>query len=237
MSSGRSSHTHARTGQVSADPPAWTSPVAWCTLVLVAVFGIGLDLWSKDWAFENVADFPVVLDRDDILADSDWRPPPHEGIEVLPFGLLDFDLVMNHGAVFGIGQDQRTVFIIFTITAVTLALVIFAVGTRARSHALHVGIALILAGGIGNLYDRILFGAVRDFLHMLPRWDLPFSMNWPNGSTGVFPWVFNVADMLLLLGMAIIVFMTGTRKEPMQSDESISQKEDRVLDSEHELGG
>ena len=67
------------------------------------------------------ADRPVVLDRDEILADSDWRPPPHEGIEVLPFGLLDFDLVMNHGAVFGIGQDQRTIFIIFTITAVTLA--------------------------------------------------------------------------------------------------------------------
>ena len=237
MTSGRPSHTQSTARQVLPDPPAWTSPVAWCTLLLVALLGIGLDLWSKDWAFENVAARPVVLERDVILADSDWRPPPHEGIEVLPFGLLDFDLVMNHGAVFGIGQDQRTIFIIFTITAVTLALVIFAVGTRARSHALHVGIALILAGGIGNLYDRILFGAVRDFLHMLPRWDLPFSLNWPNGSTEVFPWVFNVADMLLLLGMAIIVFKTGTRKEIEPKNHSTLQESDRGLDSKNQPGG
>lgn len=237
MSSARSSQTSARSSRVSADPPAWTSPIAWCTLVLVAVFGIGLDLWSKDWAFKNVAERPVVLDRDVILADSDWRPPPHQGMEVLPFGLLDFDLVMNHGAVFGIGQDQRKVFIVFTITAVTLAIVIFAFGTRARSHALHVGIALILAGGIGNLYDRILFGAVRDFLHMLPGWDLPFSLNWPNGSAGVFPWVFNVADMLLLLGMAIIVFMTGTQKQPTSRDGSGVEKGDRIVDAKDQLEG
>ncbi|MBB48696.1 MAG: hypothetical protein CMJ33_09200 [Phycisphaerae bacterium] len=237
MSSGRSSQTSARSGRTSTDPPAWTSPIAWCTLVLVAAFGIGLDLWSKDWAFRNVAERPVVLDRDVILADSDWRPPPHQGMEVLPFGLLDFDLVMNHGAVFGIGQDQRTIFIAFTITAVTLAIMIFAFGTRARSHALHVGIALILAGGIGNLYDRILFGAVRDFLHMLPGWDLPFSLNWPNGSAGMFPWVFNVADMLLLLGMAIIVFMTGSQKGPVSRDGSGVEERDRIVDSENHLGG
>ncbi len=237
MTSGHPSHTPTNSKGAPADPPAWTSPLAWCTLLLAAAFGITLDLWSKDWAFEHVAERPVILDREVILADSDWRPPPHEGIEVLPFGLLDFDLVMNHGAVFGIGQEQRTVFIIFTLTAVTLALVIFAVGTRARSHALHVGIALILAGGIGNLYDRILFGAVRDFLHMLPRWDLPFSMNWPNGSSEVFPWVFNVADMLLLLGMAIIVFKTGARKEPATDDDSPPQKGDGVIDSENQIGG
>ena len=237
MSSGSSSQTRIRSGAVSSDPRAWTSPIAWCTLVLVAVFGIGLDLWSKDWAFRNVAERPVVLDRDVILSDSDWRPPPHEGMEVLPFGLLDFDLVMNHGAVFGIGQDQRTIFIGFTITAVTLAIVIFAVGTRARSHALHVGIALILAGGIGNLYDRFVFGAVRDFLHMLPGWDLPFSLNWPNGSAGVCPWVFNVADMLLLAGMGIIVFMSGAQKDPDSRGDSGVEKCDRIVDSENQLGG
>ncbi len=237
MSSVRSSETSSRQKRIVTDPPAWTSPVAWCTLMFVAVFGIGLDLWSKDWAFRNVAERPVVLDREIILADSDWRPPPHEGIEVLPFGLLDFDLVMNHGAVFGIGQDQRTIFITFTVNAVTLALVIFAFGTRARSHALHVGIALILAGGIGNLYDRILFGAVRDFLHMLPGWNLPFSLNWPNGSPGMFPWVFNVADMLLLFGMGIIVFMTGTSKDPSPKTGSVPEQGERVIDAEDELRG
>ena len=69
----------------------------------------------------------------------------------------------------------------------------------------HVGIGLVLAGGIGNLYDRLAFGAVRDFLFMTPRWHLPFSLHWPGGSTELFPWIFNVADMMLLAGMAILL--------------------------------
>ena len=39
------------------------------------------------------------------------------------------------------------------------------------------------------------FGAVRDFLYMFPRRNLPFNLHWPGGSAEIFPWVFNVADM------------------------------------------
>jgi signal peptidase II len=70
----------------------------------------------------------------------------------------------------------------------------------------HIAIGLILAGGLGNLYDRMVFGAVRDFLHMLPGWELPNGWMWPGNTTSeVFPWVFNVADVLLLAGMALFV--------------------------------
>lgn len=198
---------------------AWKSPVAWLTLLLVTFLGLGLDLWSKHWAFENVTPVPVVLDRDEILADPDWRPPFHEGRVILPFGLLDFDLVMNHGAVFGIGQQRRSIFIVFTLLAVVVATSIFAFWTRSGSHWVHVGIGLILAGGLGNLYDRIAFGAVRDFLHMTPEWNLPFSWGWPNGSTELFPWVFNVADMLLLAGMGILIIRSSREGKPGQTGE------------------
>lgn len=186
---------------------------AWVTLLLVVVLGTGLDLWSKHWAFQNIADEPVELDREEILADPDWRPPWHESMDVLPFGLLDFDLVMNHGAVFGIGQRSRTIFIVFTIVAVCVAVAIFAFWTRARSRWVHVGIALIIAGGLGNLYDRFTYGAVRDFMHMLPEWDLPFGLHWPNGSPEIFPWVFNLADVLLLVGMSILILQSGRSGE------------------------
>jgi signal peptidase II len=189
--------------------PAWTSPAAWSTLVLICLLGVGLDLWSKHWAFQNIADQPVHLDREEILADPDWTPPYHEGVEVLPYGLLDLDLVMNHGAVFGIGQQSRQVFVVFTIIAVIVATLIFAFWTHVRSHWVHVGIALILAGGIGNLYDRLAYGAVRDFLHLAPGWHLPFEWRWPNGSAEIFPWVFNGADVLLLTGMAILILRSG----------------------------
>ncbi|MFM7806791.1 MAG: signal peptidase II [Planctomycetota bacterium] len=85
-------------------------------------------------------------------------------------------------------------------------------GGPRRARWAHVGIALVLAGGLGNLHDRLAFGAVRDFLHMTPRWHLPFGFRWPGGSDELFPWVFNVADVLLLAGMAVLL-LTANRPE------------------------
>ena len=186
------------------DRPAWTSPVAWATLLVVLVIGLWLDLGSKSWAFKSVANNPVELNYQEVVSGS-FHPPWHEGVKVLPGDLLDFHLVLNRGAVFGIGQGSRGIFVGFTIVAVTVAIGVFGWWTRASAHLAHVAIALILAGGIGNLYDRVFIGAVRDFLHMLPRWDLPWGMHWPGGSSEVFPWVFNVADVMLLVGMGLLL--------------------------------
>ena len=218
------------------DPPAWRSPVAWATLILVAVSGLALDLWSKSWAFENVGPYPIVLEREEVLANPDWRPPAHEGVVVLPFGLLDFDLVLNHGAVFGIAAAEDPAHHLHA-GRVLVATFIFSFWTRARSHWVHVGIGLILAGGIGNLYDRILFGAVRDFLHMTPEWNLPFSWHWPNGSTELFPWVFNVADVLLLVGMGILIIRSGRDVTPAKGTGSTTDHADRGGDVEKQVEG
>jgi signal peptidase II len=56
---------------------------------------------------------------------------------------------------------------------------------------------LVMGGAIGNMIDRVRFGAVADFLDFR-------ALN--------FPWVFNVADMLLLAGMAILL-LTANRPE------------------------
>ena len=189
--------------------PAWRAPRAWAVLLVVLVVGLVVDLGSKEWAFRTVAGEPVVLQKETILGDPTFQIPPHAGITVLPWGLLDFDLVLNHGAVFGIGQRKRVVFIAFTVLAAFVAMLVFARWTHERAVLTHAAIGLILAGGLGNLYDRLAYGAVRDFLHMLPDWDLPFGWTWPNGSAGVFPWVFNVADVMLLAGMTILILRAG----------------------------
>jgi hypothetical protein len=49
---------------------------------------------------------------------------------------------------------------------------------------------------------------------MTPRWELPFGLRWPGGSPELFPWVFNVADVLLLAGMAILLFTSQRPMEP-----------------------
>ena len=200
--------------------PAWRSPVAWCTLAGVFAGGLFLDLWSKYWAFGTIAGYPVELERERILADRGFYVPFHARVEALPWDLLDFRLVLNHGAVFGIGQQRRELFIVFTIIATVAAVLLFARATRVRMRASHVAIGLILAGGIGNLYDRIIYGAVRDFLHMLPGWSLPNGWRWPGTATGdVFPWVFNVADVMLLCGMGIFIvtsFMEDRRARRLE---------------------
>jgi signal peptidase II len=188
------------------DHPARAAWYAWALLIVVVSLGLGLDLGSKRWAFETVASQPVQVDRASSLADPGYAPiPPHEGIKALPGNLLDFRLVLNSGAVFGIGAHQRWFFIAFSLAAVGVAVFLFGWRTDAKQRLLHVGIAMILAGAIGNLWDRVLLGRVRDFLHMLPGWKLPFGLHWPGGSPEVWPWIFNIADVLLLAGMALVM--------------------------------
>lgn len=185
---------------------AWRSPLAWA--VLLSIFGVGLflDLGLKHWAFQHVAPNPVLLDRGEPI-------PDHDPVPVIPYG-LNLHLVKNDGAVFGIGASQRMFFVVFTMAALTAAVVVFGRWTNDRATAAHIAIGLILAGGFGNLVDRLSFGFVRDFLHMLPGWNLPFGWHWPGGNPEVFPWVFNVADMMLLLGMAtLMLYMNSVEKQ------------------------
>ncbi len=180
------------------------NPRAWLILLAILVLGLTADLVSKHLAFTNIADQPVVLDRDVIVGNPDWHPPNH-GPSVLIPKIMQFRLVLNRGAVFGIGPGQRWFFIVFTVLAVGIALSVFAFRTRSRQVVVHVALGCILAGALGNLYDRYTFGAVRDFLNMFPEVNLPFGWHWGNGSAEVFPWVYNVADVLLLCGIGLLM--------------------------------
>jgi signal peptidase II len=196
--------THPLTASDRGRQRAWRSPLAWLVLLVVVTGGLGLDLWLKHWSFENVASTPVVMDRDAIRNDPDWRIPPHLPVTIVP-RVLNLHLVLNDGAVFGIGANQRMFFVVFTVGALAAAILVFGRWTTRRSTMAHIALGLIIAGGLGNLYDRIAFGFVRDFLHMLPGWKLPFSWHWPGGSDEVFPWVFNTADVMLLVGMGLLM--------------------------------
>ena len=203
--------------------PARRSVLAWATLLLVLSVGLWLDLSSKAWSFATVAGEPVILEYDEVVT-GEFTIPWHEGQRVVSGDLLDFHLVLNRGAVFGIGQGRRAIFVGFTLIAVGVAVAVFRWWTEARSHLAHVAIGLILAGGLGNLYDRVVIGAVRDFLHMMPRWELPLGLSWPGGTTEVFPWVFNVADALLLLGMALLLIHVHVADRKQRQEQSSGEE-------------
>lgn len=206
--------------------PAGRSLVAWAIFTVLTLAGLVIDLWSKHLAFARVADTPVIVDRVEVLSASNINQllPFHEPVVVVP-RLLEFTLVLNPGAVFGIGAGKRWFFIVFTMLAVSLATWLFAKKTSARDRWAHIAFAMVVSGGLGNLYDRVLFACVRDFIHPLPGMKLPFGIRWPSGSDEVWPYVSNVADAFLLVGIGILIVYTWRspmEREPAQSPEETS---------------
>lgn len=107
---------------------------------------------------------------------------------------LSFHYTENAGAAFGILQQKRILFILIT----TLFLVAITFYIVKHYHELSlitkIGTATLLGGAIGNYIDRLRFGYVVDFISVkLTR-------------TYDFP-VFNIADMAIVIGTIIIVFV------------------------------
>lgn len=201
----------------------WYWPV-WLLFLAIVSIALAADLGLKYWSFQNVpGDFqvrvqtaeqggPEVLIR--VSDDQPWRVaheigltalpervPGHEPVVVLP-GLLNFQLTLNTGAVFGMGQGARPMFIAVSVIAVVVVLLLVYRSPR-RAWGYQIGLALILGGALGNLYDRVLYSAVRDMLHMLP-------------STGLWPWIFNPADVALMCGVGLVLVVSW-RSEMQQA--------------------
>lgn len=200
-------------------PLAGSSPVAWCVLLGVTVLSLVTDLWSKAWAFATVAGQPVVLEREQVIAASNslrWPGaliPYHDPVTVVPH-LLDLTLVLNRGAVFGMGAGKRWFFVVFTLFAVIFAIHAFRKWTHSGQWFIHAAIGLVLGGGLGNLYDRLMYACVRDFLHPLPGVQMPFGLRWPSGSSELWPYVSNIADLYLIVGILFLVLHVWRTPHP-----------------------
>lgn len=112
--------------------------------------------------------------------------------EVTPF----FDLVLMHntGAAFSFlakaGGWQRWFFTGVSIVVSAVILVMLRRGTAHRAASL--GLALVLGGALGNLYDRLTLGHVVDFIQVHAA-----GYYWP---------AFNVADSAITVGVAILIW-------------------------------
>ena len=109
-----------------------------------------------------------------------------------------FDLChfRNTGAAFSIGTGNNTFFILLSVAALIALLVAYARGVF-RDALSRWGVALLLAGILGNLTDRLIHGSVVDFL--LFDLHVRFASPWP---------AFNVADSLIFIAVAL--FLVGS---------------------------
>ena len=193
--------------------------------LLVTVLLLAGDLYLKTWSFEHIAGRPVVLTADAAETHSEfWQEHAHAPRVVIPH-VLNLRLTTNTGAVFGLGKGNRVIFILVSAAATGLIGLMFW-RSHARAWGLQIALAMILAGALGNLYDRVRFAAVRDMLHMLPDVDLPLGLAWPGGVTEVWPWIFNLADVALLAGVGLVLIVSWrsepAKGQPQSSDPSQS---------------
>lgn len=100
---------------------------------------------------------------------------------------------VNHGALFGLGNTggftSNGLFMIVSVVAAAIIAGWSFRGTATKDGVLCAALGLILGGTLGNLFDRIIFHGVRDFLYF--HW-----FEWP---------VFNVADCCLVCGAGLLV--------------------------------
>jgi len=186
------------------------SLVVFVTLALVV---LAVDLAVKALAFEHVSGQKVRVTPEN--CNDPHLIPQHEAVTLVP-KVLSLKLTINHGAVFGLGSGGRFVFIGITLIAMIVIVAIFWRSDR-RQRIIHVALAMILAGAIGNLYDRVVHGAVRDMLFLFPGVKLPWGLSWPGGSDELYPWIFNVADAGLVIGV-ILMLWTLVRKPPARGE-------------------
>ena len=161
--------------------------------LLPAVIGLGLDLYTKKVAFEKLAPWWVET-RDNGRVVVNIPPGEEQPVYRLFPRWLHFQAMANQGAVFGIGQGQRWLFLSVSVAAIAFITYLFATSGRQRFYQFILG--LLVAGVLGNMYGRVQFGFVRDMIYIFPSRIL-FGRE-------VFPWIFNLADSLLCVGVALI---------------------------------
>lgn len=107
---------------------------------------------------------------------------------------FEFRYVQNYGAAFGILQQKRLFFIIITLAVVLFIGYYLYRNFDKLSSISRFSISILLGGAIGNLIDRIRLGYVVDFLrvNIIKSYDFP---------------VFNVADMFIVVGTILIVYV------------------------------
>lgn len=144
------------------------------------------------------------------------RLPLHESISIIP-GFFKLTHIENRGAAFGLFADSPSewkvaMLVLFSV----IALVVVSFLLWKNSHAMTstgVGLALILGGAIGNLWDRLAAGHVTDFLlFYISRYE------WP---------AFNVADSSIVVGAGLLVVEILFSKSPAQEKARCAADETR----------
>ncbi len=111
--------------------------------------------------------------------------------------------VENSGAFLGMGSGfspiMKSLFLIILPIIVLISIIVYVYRDKEIDKVSLIGFSIIIGGGIGNIFDRIIYGSVTDFLFI----DLG----------GIFKTgIFNIADLAVTTGMFLILLMSFKNK-------------------------
>lgn len=154
------------------------------------LFWIGLATAAAVMLFDQLSKWAITA----LVMDPACVTPPISqpgcAIPVLPF--FNLTMVYNPGVTFGLGGGLGPLVLSGLAVAISVALVVWL--RRVDSLLLAIALGGIIGGAIGNVVDRLRFGAVVDFLDVfIPGSGLP---HWP---------AFNIADSAIVVGVALVI--------------------------------
>jgi len=169
--------------------------------VAVTSLGVAADLLSKHFVFDSMLNDPDLIARAQRYR---LQAPDAEAKHILPAFQrgpvcgVKFTLSANPGVVFG-WRLPRWAVVIATVITVGLVCAFFATSDR-KAWCVHLALAFVLAGALGNLYDRL-------FSSVSPLGMEPIRRNvrdFINCEDLYYPPVFNIADALLVIGVGLL---------------------------------
>jgi len=112
---------------------------------------------------------------------------------------LNFTLIWNDGIAFGLFSfNDKLFYNLLTILIMLIVIIIFFVMIRSKGYE-KIGFMMVLGGSLGNLFDRLIYSSVPDFI------DLHYNdFNW---------FIFNVADIFITLGILLLIYLELFKKE------------------------
>jgi signal peptidase II len=167
-------------------------PRRWVIFIAVALVTVAADQGSKAWA--HTLPTPAHCDTAGMIAQTCGGIP-----QPVISGYWDWELAMNPGAAFSsfIGTDVARLALSLLAMVAVVYIGVLAWRTASDERLKRVALALVAGGALGNLVDRLRYGAVTDFV----RWRIG-EHRWP---------IFNVADAALLAG-AVLLFLTASSR-------------------------
>ena len=156
----------------------WNTKKMFLLDLLIIAAGIFLDRITKLWALADLRGQEAI---------------------VLIDGALELHYLENRGAAFGILQNQKIFFLVITtLVALALIYILFRMPAEKQYRLYHIGGSVLLAGAIGNFWDRLTYDYVVDFIYVS-------LINFP---------IFNVADIYVSVTCcACVVFALFSKGE------------------------